>query len=142
MCRFLLLAAPVACDMRPFVAQFAQMCRSSTGLHGESWQGDGWGIAWRDDRDVWQTQHSIAPIWTETDTVQHLPPTHHLLVHARSASFAQHRGHVAYSQPYVGARYAFVFNGFLQGVRLPKRIPGVIGAEKRSEGTRLNSSHT
>jgi hypothetical protein len=75
-------------------------------------------------------QHSVAPIWTETDTIQHLPRTHHLLVHARSASFAHHRGNIAYSQPYVWGSYAFVFNGFLHGVRLPRRVPGAIGAAK------------
>ena len=116
--------------MRPFVVQFARMCQHSTGLHGEGWQGDGWGVAWRDDREVWQVQHSVAPIWTETDAVQHLPPTRHMLVHARSASFAHHKGNIAYSQPYVCAPYAFVFNGFLKGVRLPRRVPGAIGAEK------------
>ena len=70
------------------------------------------------------------PIWTEIDAIQHLPPTRHLLVHARSASFAHHKGNITYSQPYVCAPYAFVFNGFLKGVRLPRRVPGAIGAEK------------
>jgi predicted glutamine amidotransferase len=116
--------------MRPFVTQFAHMCQRSTGLSGEGWQGDGWGVAWRDDREAWQVQHSIAPIWTEIDAVQHLPRARHLCVHARSASFAHHRGYIAYSQPYVRGPYAFVFNGFLKGVRLPRRIPGAIGAEK------------
>ena len=130
MCRFLLLTASTPYDMRSLVVQFARMCQPSTGLHSEGWQGDGWGVAWRDDREAWQVQHSVAPIWTETDAVQHLPPTHHLLVHARSASFAHHKGNMAYSQPYVCAPYAFVFNGFLKGVRLPRRVPGAIGAEK------------
>jgi hypothetical protein len=51
-------------------------------------------------------------------------------VHARSASFAHHTGNIAYSQPYICAPYAFVFNGLLKGVRLPRRVPGTIGAEK------------
>ena len=130
MCRFLLLAAPAPCDMRPFVVQFAQMCQRSTGLAGEGWQGDGWGVALWHDRDGWQVKHSVAPIWTETDALQHLSPTRHLLVHARSASFAHHKGNIAYSQPYVYRSYAFVFYGFLKGVRLPRRVPGAIGAEK------------
>ena len=67
MCRFLLLTAPTSCDMRPLVVQFAQMCQHSTGLYGEGWQGDGWGVAWRDDHEVWQVQRSVAPIWTELD---------------------------------------------------------------------------
>ena len=130
MCRFLLLAAPAPCDMRPYVVQFAHMCQRSTGLHGEGWQGDGWGVAWRHERAGWQVQHSVAPIWTELDVIEHLPPTHHLLVHARSASFAHHKGNIAYSQPYVCAPYTFVFNGFLKGVRFPRRVAGAIGAEK------------
>jgi len=130
MCRFLLLAAPTPCDIHPFVVQFAQMCQHSAGLNGEGWQGDGWGVAWWHERDGWQVQHSVVPIWTETDALQRLPPTRHLLVHARSASFAHHKGNIVYSQPYVSAPYAFVFNGFLRGVRFPRRVPGAIGAEK------------
>ncbi len=130
MCRFLLLATPATCDMRPFVMQFAHMCQRSTGLDGEGWQGDGWGVAWWNDHAGWQVQRSVAPIWTEMDTLQRLPPTRHLLVHARSASFAHHKGNIAYSQPYVCAPYAFVFNGFLKGIRFPRRVPGTIGAEK------------
>jgi len=130
MCRFLLLAAPAPCDMRPFVGQFAQMCQGSTGLHGEGWQGDGWGVAWWHEWDGWRVQNSVAPIWTESDVIQGLPLTRHLLVHARSASFAHHKDNIAYNQPYVCAPYAFVFNGFLKGVRFPRRLPGAIGAEK------------
>ncbi len=130
MCRFLLLTAPHACDMRPYVTQFAEMCAHSTGLSGEGWQGDGWGVAWRDALEPWQVQHSIAPIWTEMARLQQLPPTRHLLAHARSASFLHHKGNMAYSQPYIREPYAFVFNGFLRGVRLPRPVPGAIGAEK------------
>lgn len=116
--------------MRPLAVQFAHMCQHSTGLHGEGWQGDGWGVACWHERDGWQVQRSVAPIWIETDAIQHLPLTRHLLVHARSASFAHHKGNIAYSQPYVCAPYAFVFNGFLKGVRFPRRVAGAIGAEK------------
>lgn len=130
MCRFLLLAAPAPCDMRPCVVQFAHMCQRSTGLGGEGWQGDGWGVAWWHERDGWQVQHSVAPIWIETETIQCLPRSRHLLVHARSASFAYHKGNIAYSQPYVCGPYAFVFNGFLKGVRFPRHVAGAIGAEK------------
>jgi predicted glutamine amidotransferase len=130
MCRFLLLTISAPCDLRSFVVQFAEMCQHSTGLSGEGWQGDGWGVAWRDDYDAWQVQHSIAPIWTETHRLQAIPPTRHLLAHARSASFSHHKGNIALSQPYVSGPYAFVFNGFLKGVRLPRRLPGTIGAEK------------
>lgn len=131
MCRFLLISAPAAYDLRPFVAQFATMCAHSHGLDGSGWQGDGWGMAWQDAAAQWQVHRSVAPIWTETAVLSDvLPPTSHLLVHARSASFPQHVGDLAYCQPYVHGPYAFVFNGFLQGVRLPQRVPGAIGAEK------------
>jgi hypothetical protein len=40
-CRFLLLAASILCDVRLYVMQFARMCQHSTGLHGEGWPGDG-----------------------------------------------------------------------------------------------------
>jgi len=130
MCRFLLLTAPTPCDIRPFVVQFAAMCQQSMGLSGEGWQGDGWGVAWQDDQQRWQAQHSIAPIWTAIARLQALPPTRHLLAHARSASFPHHKGNIAYSQPYIVGSHAFVFNGFLQGVRLPRRVVGAIGAEK------------
>jgi predicted glutamine amidotransferase len=130
MCRFLLLAADAPRDMRSLIGRFAQLCQHSTGLDGTGWQGDGWGVAWWQDHHGWQVQHSLAPIWTGTDAIQHLPPTRHLLVHARSASFAQHKGHLAYIQPYVCGPYAFVFNGFIKGVRLPRAVPGAIGAEK------------
>src|SRR5262245_6681598 len=130
MCRFLLLATPAPCDMRPLAVQFAQMCQHSTGLHGEGWQGDGWGVACWHDPAGWQGQHSVAPIWPETDTLRRLPLTRHLLVHARSASFAHHKGNIIYNQPYVSEPYAFVFNGFLRGVRFPRRVPGALGAEK------------
>lgn len=132
MCRFLLLSAPTPHDMRALVAQFAHMCTHSKGLTGTGWQGDGWGVAWRDAQETWHVQRSLAPIWTEahTDAVQQLPPTRQMLVHARSASFPQHTGDLAYCQPYVAGPYAFVFNGFLKGVRLPQHVPGAIGAEK------------
>jgi predicted glutamine amidotransferase len=129
MCRFLLLTAPEPCDVAPIVAQFAAMCHRSRGSDGD-WQGDGWGVAWWHTGDTWQRHRSVAPIWTETDVIQQLPPTCHLVVHARSASFAHQKGNVAYNQPYVWGTYAFVFNGFMQGVRLPRKIPGAIGAEK------------
>lgn len=130
MCRFLLLVAPTPCALRQVVVQFARMCQRSSGPDGRGWQGDGWGVAWWHERDGWQVQRSGAPIWTETAALERLPATRHLLVHARSASFAHHKGNPAYSQPYVFGPYAFVFNGFLRGVRLPRRVPGAIGAEK------------
>lgn len=130
MCRFLLLSAPTIQDMRPFIQQFAQMCEHSKGLEGGGWQGDGWGVAWQDAQNGWCVQRSLEPIWTEPDTIVQLPASRHVLVHARSASFPHHKGNMAYIEPYVQGRYAFVFNGFLKGVKLPRPVPGAIGAEK------------
>ena len=129
MCRFLLLTSHEPCDVAQTVAQFAAMCQRSRGSDGD-WQGDGWGVAWWHEAEAWQHHHSVAPIWTEAMIIQQLPPTRQLVVHARSASFAHQKGNVAYNQPYLWSTYAFVFNGFIQGVRLPRRIPGTIGAEK------------
>jgi hypothetical protein len=87
-------------------------------------------MAWWHAQGAWHVHRSLAPIWTEMDAVQHLPPTRHLVVHARSASFPQHKGNPAYTQPYVHEPYAFVFNGLITGVRLSWKVPGAIGAEK------------
>jgi predicted glutamine amidotransferase len=105
------------------------MCQRSTSLEGD-WQGDGWGIAWQQTQGEWQLHRSVAPIWTEMAVLEQLPQTPHVLVHARSASFAEHKDNVTYNQPYVHGAYAFVFNGLVQGVRLPWRVPGTIGAQK------------
>jgi predicted glutamine amidotransferase len=105
------------------------MCQRSTSLEGD-WQGDGWGIAWQQLSGEWQQYRSVAPIWTEMSVIAQLPSTHHVLVHARSASFAEHKDQVAYNQPYVHGSYAFVFNGLVKGVQLPRRVPGAIGAQK------------
>ncbi len=129
MCRFLLLASSEPYEVRQVMGQFVRMCQQSRCLDGD-WQGDGWGVAWQLADETWQLHRSVAPIWTETDMMQHLPPTRHLVVHARSASFPEHKGNLVYSQPYLSGSHVFVFNGFLLGVRLPRKIPGAIGAEK------------
>lgn len=129
MCRFLVLASDELCDVQQIAVQFAQMCQGSTDPGGD-WQGDGWGVAWWDGPGTWHVHRSLAPIWTETAVLHRLPPTCHLVVHARSASFAEHIGNVAYNQPYVHGPYAFAFNGLLKGVRFPRKIPGAIGAKK------------
>lgn len=129
MCRFLPLTSQEPCEVGHIVRPFAQMCQQSRGMAGD-WQGDGWGVAWWEEGQGWQRHRDIAPIWTESDVMQNLPQTRQLVVHARSASFAHHRGSVDYNQPYLWGDYAFVFNGFIQGVRLPRRVPGNIGAEK------------
>jgi predicted glutamine amidotransferase len=129
MCRFLLLASREPYDVRQIALQFAEVCRHSTSPEGDR-QEDGWGVAWWHECEGWQRHRSLAPIWTETQVMYHLPRTCHMVVHARSASFARHKGQMAYNQPYTWNTYAFVFNGRIKGVRLPRRIPGKIGAQK------------
>jgi predicted glutamine amidotransferase len=131
MCRFLLLSSQEPCDVRQVVEQFARMCEQSTCLDGD-WQGDGWGMAWWQENTGWHVHRSLAPVWTEADCARQVPGTRRLVVHARAASFPQHKGDLAFAQPYVDGPYAFVFNGLIEGVRLPRgmKIPGAIGAEK------------
>ena len=100
MCRFLMLASPEAVDVRAIVGQFAQMCQRSTSPTGDR-QADGWGVAWWLEGQEWHRHRSVEPIWTETQVIQRLPPTCHLVVHARSASFVQHKEQIAYNQPYI-----------------------------------------
>ena len=131
MCRFLLLTSDEPLEVREVLEQFAGMCEQSTCLDGD-WQGDGWGVAWWQDDAGWSLHRSLEPIWTEAEYGRQLPATRRLVVHARAASFPEHKGELAFAQPYVHGPYAFVFNGLVKGVRPPRgmKIPGAIGAEK------------
>lgn len=131
MCRFLLLSSQAPIEVGEVVEQFARMCEQSACLDGD-WQGDGWGVAWWEADAGWSLHRSLAPIWTEADYGGRVPATRRLVIHARAASFPQHKGDLAFAQPYVHGPYAFVFNGLIEGVRPPRgmKIPGAIGAEK------------
>ena len=131
MCRFLLLSSQEPMEVGEVVEQFARMCEQSTCLDGD-WQGDGWGVAWWEEDAGWSLHRSLAPIWTEAGDGGRVPATRRLVIHARAASFPQHKGDLAFAQPYVHGPYAFVFNGLIEGVRPPRgmKIPGAIGAEK------------
>lgn len=129
MCRFLLVKAQSALAPTALLHAFADMAQQSK--HSvDLWQGDGWGVAWLDNHERWQGHRSLAPIWEDRDHFAALPASRHWVVHARSASFTQHKGVLDYNQPYHNTRYAFVFNGLLRGVRLPQRVAGSIGAQK------------
>ncbi len=108
---------------------FASMCAKSRTADGDR-QEDGWGAAWWDDRNGWQTRKSLAPIWKEWRVLSGIPPTRLLVVHARSASFPQQRGEILFNQPYTENGFCFVFNGSLEGVRMERAIAGEIGAQK------------
>jgi predicted glutamine amidotransferase len=109
--------------------QFAAMCKKSRTIDGD-WQGDGWGAAWLDDSRQWQEYKSLKPIWEDLANLNKLPASNHLMLHARSASFAHQKGVLEYNQPYLNNNYGFVFNGLISGVKMPTPVAGKIGAQK------------
>jgi len=128
-CRFLIARFPEPTDPRAILEDFARLCRESRSPDGDR-QSDGWGAAWRGGGGFWTTVKSIHPIWTDRESWGAIPPMRVLAVHARSASFPQHRENLAFNQPYLRGDLAFVFNGLIRGVSLPRAIPGRIGAQK------------
>lgn len=130
MCRFLLLKTSQPLQPTALLGAFAEMARQSTAEGEAVWQGDGWGVSWLTDHQQWQSYKSLQPIWTEQADFATLPASRRWVVHARSASFPQHKGVLAYNQPYQHGPYTFVFNGLLRGVKLPQRVAGTIGAQK------------
>lgn len=128
MCRFLLVKSKIPIKPSALLMQFSKMAKTSKALDGD-WQSDGWGIAWIDSDNKWQLKKSLLPVWKDTRSFSKFPKTSVFVVHARSASFPNHKGVIEFNQPYITGSYAFVFNGLLKGVSLPK-VPGKIGAEK------------
>lgn len=128
MCRFLLVRSKKAIKPQELLGKFSSMSRASKAPNGD-WQGDGWGVAWLNDENKWQTHHSVKPVWEEEAYFSQIPPSRIFLAHARSATFPDQKGILAYNQPYISGQYAFVFNGFLQGVNISE-TPGKIGAQK------------
>lgn len=128
MCRFLLVKSKNSIDPKELLEKFADMAEKSRAPDGDI-QGDGWGIAWLDEKGNWQNYRSLLPVWKDKSSFKNIPKTPTFLVHARSASFPHQKGILEYNQPYIYNQYAFVFNGLLKGVNLPN-IPGKIGAEK------------
>jgi len=117
MCRILAVRSVRPVEPRPFLRAFALRCRD-----GKEYQGDGWGVAWREDR-AWRTWHTVEPIWSKEPP--DVPPTTLFLAHARSA-FRNEGVVVANNMPFVDGSLAFAFNGELRGVRL--QAPGETGA--------------
>lgn len=130
MCRFLLLNAQTPIQPAVLFHAFADMAQHSTSEGDSVWQGDGWGVSWLDNDQRWQLHKSLQPIWTERVAFASIPASHRVVVHARSASFPQHKAQIDYNQPYHDEQYTFVFNGLLRGVKLPQRVAGEIGAQK------------
>jgi len=127
MCRFLLCKSKQKTNPQQILESFAKMAKKSKAFDGD-WQGDGWGISWLDKNNCWQIYKSLKPIWEDVQSIKRLYMTTMFAIHARSATFPQHKKNIEYNQPYLYNQYAFVFNGYLKGVSLS--IPGKIGAQK------------
>jgi predicted glutamine amidotransferase len=115
--------------IKPLLSDFAQMCQKSRTADGD-WQGDGWGIAWQNSQAEWESYKSLKPIWEDHEQLLATPAAQTIVVHARSASFASHKGVIEYNQPYSSNQACFVFNGSIRGVRLSMPLAGTIGAQK------------
>ncbi|MEK7634116.1 MAG: hypothetical protein AAB437_04705 [Patescibacteria group bacterium] len=126
MCRFLLAKSKQPISSKKILNAFAEMAQNSKAFDGD-WQGDGWGIAWLKD-NKWQKYRSLKPIWEEKEKFLKFPQSYIFSIHARSASFPQHKNNIEYNQPYINEFYSYVFNGLLRGVTLS--LPGDIGAQK------------
>lgn len=129
MCRLLMAKSIRAVQPGLVLEKFADMAESSQAPDGD-WQGDGWGIAWLENNGVWRLKKSLRPIWKDREKFGYIPAVSRFLVHTRSASFAAHKGKLAYNQPFMHAPYAFVFNGLLKGVAFTYPVPGEIGSQK------------
>jgi len=116
-CRILAVRSLLPVEPRPLLQAFALRCRES-----KEYQGDGWGVAWRED-GAWRTWHTVEPIWSKEPPG--VPATTLFLAHARSA-FRNEGVVVTNNMPFVDGPLAFAFNGELRGVRL--QAPGETGA--------------
>jgi len=126
MCRFLLYKSKEPSVITDMLNAFARMAEKSRAYDGDS-QCDGWGISWLEN-NTWHTYKSVRPIWEDVNSFTQFPSSTLYTIHARSASFPQHKNNIEYNQPYIDNTYSFVFNGLLKGVTLS--IPGNIGAQK------------
>jgi len=141
MCRFLIVKSKEKKEPKPFLQNFAKMAEKSRTKEGD-WQGDGCGIAVQVPNSLpaqagkfqipnkWEIFKSLQPIWKEGESLSQLPRTNLFTVHARSASFPQHKGKISFSQPFVKDNLCFVFNGVIFGVKLNRKVSGEIGSQK------------
>lgn len=128
MCRFLLAKSNQPLPVTKLLDDFTSMAQQSRTADGDL-QADGYGVTWW-HAGAWHTHRSLKPIWQDPGSIPPLPSTHHLLLHARSASFPDQIGRLDFNQPFTHDNFAFVFNGQIQGVKLNRPIPGRIGAQK------------
>jgi predicted glutamine amidotransferase len=127
MCRFLLAKSKNPLNPKAILEKFSIMAEKSKAFDGD-WQGDGWGFSWIDEKNQWQLYRSLSPVWQDTKTFETFPSSSIFTIHARSASFPQHKNNLEYNQPYTNESYSYVFNGLLKGVTLS--LPGQVGAQK------------
>jgi len=129
MCRFLVIKSAHPVVPRGFLESFAELAERSPAPDGDP-QADGWGISWTDASGRWQARKFTEPIWESTARFAEFPGSRSICIHARSASAPELKNDLAFNQPFVDGRYAFVFNGFLEGISLPFPVPGRIGSQK------------
>ncbi len=129
MCRFLMIKSAIPVVPREFLESFAELAERSPAPDGDP-QADGWGISWTDASGRWQACKFTEPIWESAARFVEFPGSRSICIHARSASAPELKNDLAFNQPFVDGRYAFVFNGFLEGISLPFPVPGRIGSQK------------
>jgi len=128
-CRFLMIRSTSPFRPDAVLEKFAAMAERSRAPDGD-WQGDGCGIAWRADNEQWHAHTSLRPIWEEAMVFSGIPATTACVVHARSASFPDHKNVPDFNQPFVRGHHSFVFNGLLRNVSMPFQVEGRIGSQK------------
>lgn len=122
MCRLLLITSKQVKTIVPHLQAFARIAETS-----EQWQGDGWGIAYRDRSGKISIYKSLQPIWKDQKIFSIFPPTNFALVHARGA-YKQPNLDIRNNHPFQSGKWLFAFNGYIQGVTI--KIPGSTGAKK------------
>ncbi|OGD18937.1 MAG: hypothetical protein A2W03_13875 [Candidatus Aminicenantes bacterium RBG_16_63_16] len=129
MCRFLMVKSAGPLAARGLLEPFARLAARSPAPDGDP-QADGWGISWIDGAGAWEVRKFTEPIWESAARFGEFPDSRFFCLHARSASSPEIKNAVEFNQPFAGDRYAFVFNGFLEGISLPYPVPGRIGSQK------------
>lgn len=129
MCRFLMVYSKKPIKPQKILKEFVKICKKSSAPNGDS-QGDGWGVAWIDNKQKWKTRKSLSPIWQDKKKISSILETNVFAVHARSATFPKEKGIITYNQPFINDGYCFVFNGAINAVKLKNPIEGNIGSQK------------
>lgn len=126
--RFLMLENEAGAAGPEMLAGFAATSGNSRTPEGFR-HSDGYGLAWL-EKDEWRRLRRLGPIWENLSDLAGPDSARRVLAHARHASFDWEKNDVRFNQPFISGRLAFVFNGFVEGVRLSAYPPGRSGAEK------------